>query len=456
MKNLSNFSNFINNNMNSKEKTKFADNLPHSNMRKVFPTVEECRIKNMVKCTQEGCSSVFTSESNLVLHVTKHHKRSNLPEASIKQYHCPDLTCVYNNTRYFKSMKFLRQHYLKIHTEKQFICFKCQKGFSSQNILNNHIDYCGIDFICCDCKESYTCYETLKTHGRRKKHKILTKPEYKANLNASASNITISQNFTTILPKTLSLIILPSNDKTVCNQESQTVVNEPCLRNKLTQVGSDNAVNHMSRQTQTGNKNNHFSVETQTVGDFISANRKNMDILLDSLNQKNSKTQTDVVESRNTSCNTSFNLNDFDFTDVEMNSSSTQTLYTAPISTRSYDSIHTDTSDLLVGNSLNSPLNNFEFDNNHMETQTDFLFEDEMFNCDYYSNTCTQTCDDILNEFGLNDIQTQTVFDDMLRSVESQTMMSHVSKMGMNCKDTSHMETQTDAEFRQMLEVINS
>lgn len=442
--------------MSSRGKSKINDNkVLHSNITKVFPVAEECKIKTMIKCTEEGCSSIFMTESNLTLHVIKHHKRSNLPEAeaNIKHYYCPDLVCKSNN-RYFRSMKLLRQHYLKIHTEKQFICSKCQKGFSSLNILNYHTEYCGIDFICCDCKESYPNYETLQSHGKRKNHKILTKREYKTYSQSSPSTASFTQNFATILPKTISLIILPTLDKAICDQGSQTLLSTPYVTNKITQICPEKTVMHVSQQTQTDIQS-QFSVETQTIEDCFGTSTKNMDIILGSFNQRDSKTQTDVVESRNTSCNTSFNISDFDFPDVEMNSSSTQTL-SAARTTRSYDSIHTDTSDLLVGNELNSPLNNFEFDNNHMETQTDFLFDNELFNCDYYSNTCTQTCEDILTEFELNDIQTQTVFDDVLRSVESQTMMSHIPKMGTNCKDISHMETQTDAEFRQMLEVINS
>ncbi|KAG5890130.1 hypothetical protein JTB14_027797 [Gonioctena quinquepunctata] len=76
-----------------------------------------------------------------------------------------------------------------------------------------------------------------------------------------------------------------------------------------------------------------------------------------------------------------------------------------------------------------------DLDNCHMETQTDFKSEDEMF-----------SCEEILNDFGFNDIETQTVFDDMLRSVKSQTMMSHGKKINCNLRDMMHMETQTNTD----------
>ncbi|KAJ8958977.1 hypothetical protein NQ314_006341 [Rhamnusium bicolor] len=316
---------------------------------------------------------------------------------------------------------------------------------------------------------SYSCYDTLKTHGRRKKHNILFKSEYKSKVSVSKSQdiITAPSKNRLVLPKQcISLIVLPSQIRATINREIQTDDDKPKLRSKMTQVNRDIVVaSQNTQQTQTGSKHIQFTVETQTIGDFLNINRKNMvDILSESGNQKSSITQTDVIESRSTSCNTSFNLDDFEFTlkpEVEKNSLGTQTshgectnIYSA--STTTHDSIHTDTSDLLA-ETLNDNMSNFEFYNCNMETQTDIMLDGDIFNCDYYmSHMYTQTCDEILNDLGFSDIQTQTVLDDMLRSVESQTMMSHGKKCNIICKDTSHMETQTDMEFRHMLEVINS
>ncbi|KAJ8924541.1 hypothetical protein NQ315_000689 [Exocentrus adspersus] len=393
-------------------------------VQKIYPTIEECKINNLVKCTEDGCSNVFTSESNLTLHLAKTHKKSQLlePDLHVKQYYCPELKCVYNE------------------------------------------NYCGINFQCCDCQASYSCYETLKTHGRRKKHNILLKSEYKSKVTASKSEELISCNRSRlILPKQcVSLVVLLGASKNMTNRESQTESEKPKLRSKMTQVNR-NAVmtSKNTQQTQTGAKQHHLTVETQTIGDFFNINRKQMDILAEASDQKSSNTQTDSIESRNTSCNTSFNLDDFDLalkSDIEKNSLGTQTLDNTQsidiysTSTATHDSIHTDTSDLLT-ETIND---NFEFYNCNSETQTDFMLGDEMFNCDYYmSNMYTQTCDAIFSDLGFSDIQTQTVIDDVLRSVESQTMMSRGRK-NVTCKDTTHMETQTDLEFLNMLEVINS
>lgn len=70
---------------------------------------------------------------------------------------------------------------------------------------------------------------------------------------------------------------------------------------------------------------------------------------------------------------------------------------------------------------------------------------------------CTQTCDDIfLGELGLNNSHTQTAFDDVVRSVESQTMFPQNRRLLLNCRDMANMETQTDLQSKQILEEMNS
>lgn len=325
--------------------------------------------------------------------------------------------------------------------------------------MKNHSEYCGVNFKCNECDVYYSCYETLKTHARRKKHCIQAKAEYKSPVTLSASTPNIAK-CTPILPKNcISLILIPDADG-MFHQGSQTIPHQPMLKSKMTQVSCITDSDLNSQQTQTGMKNNQFTIETQTIGDFIATESKSSDDLLHTVSLKSSKTQTDIVESRSTSSNTLCNFNDVDFVvQVETTSSSTQThnksnnIYSS--STSTHDSIHTDTSDLING-AMNS-INNFVFDNCHMETQTDFMLEEGMFDCDYMSNMYTQTCDDIFNEFGFNnDIETQTAFEDMLRSIESQTTMSYSKKSSTNCKDTTHTETQTELECRQMLEIIHS
>lgn len=413
---------------------------------KVFPTVEECKKNNYVKCTEKSCSSIFTSEANLTLHLVKTHNKTHLWQNDIcKQFHCPQMDCSYNKAKFFKNIKSLRQHFLKVHTLKQFNCTSCTKTFPSEELCKNHSNYCGVSFKCCNCDVQYACYETLKTHARRKKHTIMNKNEYKSTNNLikvpnTTSNLIVNCfGGRLILPKPL-----PSSN--IINQSIQT-------ENIL-------LITQNTQQTQTGAKNELQNVETQTI-----LEDSNVKLPINNVddNRKSIKTQTNEKLFKSQSCNTSFNLEDFDFimtNEVEKNTSSTQTnhinlnIYSTP----NTDSIHTDASDLLTS-ALNDNLNSFDdstFFNCNMETQTDLMLQDDLFNCYCSNDMYTQTCDDVLSGLGFSDIETQTAIDDMLNSVEIQTTMSHSKRVCLNSQVFANIETQTDTEFQQMLEEINS
>ncbi|RZB39279.1 hypothetical protein BDFB_013037 [Asbolus verrucosus] len=413
---------------------------------KVYPTAEElCKVNKNLSCPE--CSAIFNSDSNLNLHLAKTHKKAHLLQRNNdnKIYHCPVVNCSYNSSAHFKQYKFLKQHYLKVHSEKNYICSLCKKGFSTEAFRNRHFEYCNVIFKCCDCDVFYSCYETLKTHGRRKKHKILEKIAYKTSavntiLKNPKSDASLSSNkVRLLLPKpsnSMGMIVISDTSE----QSSQTYTE---------------CVEQNSQETQT-----HlitkipqlFTVETQTIGDYFTRKSESVNAL------KSTKTQTCTPDPKTVSCNTTFMLDDFElgFNNVQRNSSSTQTaIYNESVhiyssSTSTHDSIHTDTSDLLTD------MFDSNFFNCNMETQTDFMFNDELFKyCDDYINMCTQTCDDLLlGEIGPNNMHTQTL--DVLKSVESQTIMSQSKRIPLSCKDMGHMETQTDMHFKQMLEEINA
>ncbi|XP_028141469.1 uncharacterized protein LOC114335429 [Diabrotica virgifera virgifera] len=426
------------------------------NIKKFYPTVEESRINNKLKCTEEGCNSVFVSESNLNLHLVKTHNRTNLKSDTCqKQYFCPELGCPYHTKKYFRKLKILRTHYTMTHSPEQFECSTCDKVFPLEKVLSRHVEYCGVNFVCHQCSAHYATYEALQTHGRRKKHIIPEKTFYKLNNKEYEvkSDTVVQSSAVPILPKNAVGFILVVDSITKFSRESQTYAEVPKFESKMVQVSS-RLEGQNNQQTQTGTKNQLSTVQTQTIGGYN--HRKSSAISDNPSTQKTSNTQTDIVESKNSSCNTSYNKDEFlTKNSVHMNSSSTQTgeclsSYTA--STHTHDSIYTNTSDLLKED-MNDNIGSFEFDNCHMETQTDFILDDVMFNGDYMTNMYTQTCDDILNDLGFSNIQTQTAIDDILKSVESQTVMSRTTA---GERDMTHMETQTDVIFREMLEVINS
>ncbi|XP_030766110.1 gastrula zinc finger protein xFG20-1 [Sitophilus oryzae] len=410
---------------------------------KFYPTVEECQRNNKVTCPIEACGGIFKSQSNLHLHIQQTHKKTGLKPSDVeKQYFCPEKSCRWSNSKYFKNMKSLRQHYFKVHIKKTYSCSNCEKSFTTDVLLERHGEFCNVEFNCLDCKSSYDCYNTLRTHCRRKRHRILEKNKYKkCNKTEVQPFIVLRLNQRILLPKEL-----PKD------QNSQTILEKPVLESKMTQVsGLERIISQASQQTQTNSRNCLSTVETQTPTNFS----KPKEVFEE--NFKHVNTQTDIVESKECSCNTSFTLDELESTFnsyTEKNTSSTQTYSKNQdifsISTATHDSIYTDTSDLLT-DSLGAFDSNFF--NCNMETQTDVMFDSDIFNTDYYTNMCTQTCNDFFS--GFNDNETQTVFDETLRSVQSQTLMSTLDNSNV-VRDTAHSETQTDTEFRHMLEIINS
>lgn len=424
--------------------------------KKVYPTPQELmKVNSLLHCTEEGCSSIFSSESNLNLHLIKTHKKENIwsTDKSSKEYHCPEISCIYNNQKFFKTLKLLKQHYLKVHAEKTFQCNSCAKTFSTSAACNSHNEYCGIMFKCCNCESSYPTYESLVTHARRKKHSCMAKAMYKSSnfLKKSKSTQTLMQQKLTPMVSTKGSVSLQD---TSLKRDSIFTFEKG---NQTEEVVK--SLTNSASQTNVTSKPQLCS-ETQTVGDYITKNKKSIEDLIiftdENAYRKSTKTQTQPVDLITKSCNTSFKLNDFEFIEdikVERNSSSTQTITSIP-------------TEFIYSTVMENEPKDFNFDidsldkecffNCNTETQTDFIFDNDLTS-DYYSNMYTQTCDDILlNELGFNSSQTQTAIEDMLRSVESQTMMSHNSKTFMTCRDMAHMETQTDIEFKQMLEEINA
>ncbi|CAH0546435.1 unnamed protein product [Brassicogethes aeneus] len=423
-------------------------------VEKVYPKIEELTSFNAkVVCPEKNCMKIFTTESNLTLHLVKTHKRNELWLIK-KEFYCPNITCMYNTKTVFRNIKPLKQHYMKVHMAKTFACESCCKKFVTEQILQSHKEYCGVTFKCCDCEVSYDCYETLKTHCRRKKHGIKDKKNYKFVTMDTVEPLNIGR-FKLILPKPVKSTAV---NKVMLNQSCQTELLKPKLSSKSIQVQNEK----VDIGTQATIRSSSQSSETQT----LEVNSKHsLEDYSEPQKRKHIKIQTTAVPYKTSSCNTSFDLSDFEFTintDPEKFNSSTQTSsaefgnnYSS--STNTHDSIHTDTSDLLMY-SLNENLDSTFF-NCHMETQTDLILpNDDLFNyCDYYSNNMhTQTCSDIFNDVVFNDTETQTTINEMFNSVESQTIMSHTKSSNHEDKYVANIETQTDTEFQIKLEEIHS
>ncbi|XP_011643378.1 uncharacterized protein LOC105431104 [Pogonomyrmex barbatus] len=248
----------------------------------ICPSPEELSvINNNVKCEQ--CGLVFRNEPRYRLHDLKVHQHKKLDKIAKEnvRYHCPVQSCVYavNSQRYFSAKKYLKQHYLKVHAEKNYACDRCGKSFSTESAKKGHTRVCGVEFTC-SCSKIYTTYEALLTHAKRSLH-VITE-NYK-----NSSRYTNSKTMQVVLPRKIvnkPIMILPTPDKFGKNNEdinttkSTTdvgVQTDDYKRSKKISSPSKfnnnnphcNTKRRISKQTQTNNFSKKIfgkSIETQT------------------------------------------------------------------------------------------------------------------------------------------------------------------------------------------------
>ncbi|KAK2588240.1 hypothetical protein KPH14_004270 [Odynerus spinipes] len=254
----------------------------------VCPSAEELSvITNSICCEQ--CGLLFQNEPRYRLHNLKVHQRKKLGKTTKEnvRYHCPVETCVYalESERFFTTMKYLKQHYLKVHAEKTFACTRCAKSFSTEAAKEGHTRVCGIEFTCY-CSKTYSTYEALLTHAKRSLHAIDDK--YKSSLRRANSKTTRTVHSSTAITSTANkpVNILPSqnnnegNNLDVNTTEKVTISigiqTEECKRYKrasspLKQLANNNITSgkrRVSKETQTilvqGEKHDGKSMETQT------------------------------------------------------------------------------------------------------------------------------------------------------------------------------------------------
>ncbi len=317
------------------------------------------------------------------------------------RFYCPEENCKYNekvhrNARSFTSKKYLKQHYMKVHAKKNIPCSRCDKTFSSQAFKIAHELSCGQKFICTECKCTYKSKEALMTHCRRKNHPYVRPIEScKEPINHSTV-----QKFVEIAPKTSSSKV---------SDKSSTASLLSCKKTQSTQtipVTNANDTNFLDHWNKLAAEPIHKD-------------------------SKLSKAKTKCVKSEQTST-TNKTFRNLDIFDTE--SSTLMTISSYAQTDKNLNNLNYVEDDSLsyFGSE------NFHTGLCHIETQTEYrLYQEnisESTNSDHldqmlYSNMHTQTCDEILSELGLADIQTQTNwpvsdYSDLLVSTETQTIDS--------------------------------
>ncbi|XP_063976578.1 uncharacterized protein LOC135162267 [Diachasmimorpha longicaudata] len=251
----------------------------------VCPSAEELSvIVNSVKCNQ--CGLVFKNEPRLRLHDLKVHQRKNL-DKTVKEsirYHCPEPSCIYSpdSARYFSSMKYLKQHYLKVHAAKKYPCSQCDKCFSTEAASIAHSRVCGLEFTC-TCLKNFSSYEALLTHTKRHSHSVNEK--YRNLVKRQAPKVPAPTSTIHLMPlikKPISILPhkppqpLSSTLLSTTNAETQT---DDCLRRvRRTLSPSKSSRRRESRQTQTNtlskDRKTRKTVETQTTPSIRDSSKK--------------------------------------------------------------------------------------------------------------------------------------------------------------------------------------
>ncbi|KFB51300.1 AGAP012120-PA-like protein [Anopheles sinensis] len=154
---------------------------------RLYPTATDILADRIYYCPMENCEVTFQNASHMQMHIKRHHKTTapelnGMSKGSAKceqnQFYCPSVECAYHQVpadvpiraRHFSSFKSLKQHYLKMHSERKFACSSCEKSFATASFLRHHRLSCGKKFQCEHCSYSYGSREALLTHAKRKQH----------------------------------------------------------------------------------------------------------------------------------------------------------------------------------------------------------------------------------------------------------------------------------------------
>lgn len=365
------------------------------------------------QCTVAGCTSTFGNISNLQMHLNKHHRietKKIVDRETIVQYFCPVEQCKHNQNagnNFFKSRKYLRQHYLKVHAIKSEKCTKCDRSFASASLKNQHERCCGIIFQCFDCEWNYTSRECLLTHCRRKGHRIPPK-EAKIAIEPQKSKL-IAEN---IEPNPIKVIAPKPNLVDTSNQTENMIKK---VQNILKSTPAATKIRANFEQIMLKSKKAKSETKVSQTTQTASLYDDNCKKVISSSNK--------VAAEQNQS----EKYKSLDLIDEESNTMGGEDPTQANKNLNNLSYVEDDS------NLHYFTVSNFNAGLCHIETQTEFMPFDQatMETNDMDPLLChmsvhTQTSDDILTELGLTNIQTQTnwpddEYNDLFVSAETQT-----------------------------------
>ncbi|KAG9132364.1 hypothetical protein Leryth_013035 [Lithospermum erythrorhizon] len=146
-----------NNNNNFTKRKRRPAGTPDPDAEVVYLSPEKLMESDRYVC--EICNQSFQREQNLQMHRRRHKvpwklvKRDKEEVSKKRVYVCPEPTCLHHNPLHaLGDLVGIKKHFRRKHSnQKQFVCFKCSKGYAVQSDYKAHLKICGTKGHSCDC-----------------------------------------------------------------------------------------------------------------------------------------------------------------------------------------------------------------------------------------------------------------------------------------------------------------
>lgn len=160
-----------------------------------------------LKCPIDNCTAVFNKNSHLLIHLKKSHGYSEDLELE-QQYYCTEENCIYNQKsrpkKFFAGRKFLNQHMVKKHKNKAHVCDECHFKFPTMSAFYRHQKTCNLLYLCVLCRATFNNNETYLVHLARKHPSVHA--IYKQEKRAQKRSSSVNNNTDVSPPKTFKLV----------------------------------------------------------------------------------------------------------------------------------------------------------------------------------------------------------------------------------------------------------
>lgn len=368
---------------------------------KYTPNVTELLPVRQYRC--EHCTDqVFGNQSHYQLHLRRRHKLNVVSKQdALSAYHCPVENCIYHAERQggrgFTSLRLLRQHYQKIHMVKEYKCNECNETFLLSHHLEKH--QCCSSYECPQCGLTYTSKASLQTHMRRKNHLDTSKKDEVNKAVPPISKVALcslgqwkkeqerTQSAAQPLVCSMPAVVIPF-DQPITPQSDSAVQQEVEI------------ATHLNVDEASSNEN-ELPIHSFTA--------EEVERLL-----RDMETQTD----------------DVDLDAIDMNNE-----MLAPL----LRNIQTQTLDNRHHQGTMTELDQEDEQNGNGSTRDygTYQEQEQMFGLQNSAHMHTQTCDELFEELGLSDIQTQTHCSDGLYNTQhTQTCDEMLDELLENFQST--------------------